>query len=435
MGQCITSFVKNTHAGFIILHTRRHAAPGEIPVDAYIARQPIFNMKKQIFGYELLFRSGASAENYTDSGADQATSHVIMESFYSKGMDSITGGKPAFVNFTANLLLEKTATLFPKDKLIVEILETVEPTPEIIKACRALQRKGYKLALDDFVYCPELDPLIELSRIIKFDFLCSSPQEITIMMKQVNLKGKWLLAEKIETNEMFDLARAMGFTLFQGYFFSKPETMSAKVLSPLKISYISLMREVSMGDNMDFQKVAKAIRDDVALSYKLLRLVNSAYYCLGTEVTDINRAVAIIGTIELRKWVFMIALMGLNTDKPDEIIKMSMIRGRFIENMNLKCKLVKSSESAFQTGLFSMLDVLMEVPMNSALEGMLLAEEVREALIYSGGPLFDLLKLVISLELSDWNTTDKLAQQLNLNASLISEEYLDAVKWCNDLAL
>ena len=404
-------------------------------MDAYIARQPIFNMKKQIFGYELLFRSGASADTFTDAGADQATSHVIMESFYSKGMDSITGGKPAFVNFTSRLLLENTATLFPKDKLIVEILETVEPTPEIIKACRALQRRGYKLALDDFVYNPELDPLIEISRIIKFDFLCSTPKEIATTIKQVNLKGKWLLAEKIETTEMFNLAMSMGFTLFQGYFFSKPETMSAKVLSPLKISYISLMREVSMGDNMNFQKVAKAIRDDVALSYKLLRLVNSAYYGLGAEVTDINRAVAIIGTIELRKWVFMIALMGLNTDKPDEIIKMSMIRGRFIESMNLKCKLVKSSESAFQAGLFSMLDVLMEVPMNSALEGMQLAEEVREALIYSGGSLFDLLKLVISLELSDWDTTDKLALNLKINANQISEVYLDAVKWCNDLAI
>ena len=404
-------------------------------MDTYIARQPIFNVNKQIFGYELLFRSSASDNIYTDTGADQATSNVIMESFFSRGMDSITGGKLAFINFTSTLLLEKTATLFPKDQLVVEILENVEPTPEIIKACRALHRQGYKLALDDFVYSPELDPLIELSRIIKFDFIGSTPEEICLMMKQINTKGKWLLAEKIETNEMFDLARSMGFSLFQGFFFSKPETMSAKVLTPLKISYIALMREVSRGDNMDFNKVSKAIRNDVALSYKLLRLVNSAYYGLRTEVTDITRAIAIIGTVELRKWVFMIALMGLNTDKPDEVIRMSMIRGRFLEEINTKCKIVKSDESAFQTGLFSMLDVLMEVQISSALDGMLLAEEVREALIYSSGPLRDLLELVISLERSDWDTTDKLAVDLKLDAGQISELYLDAVKWCYDLAI
>ena len=403
-------------------------------MDVFIARQPIFSIKKKIFAYELLFRSSAYDKSFTNLAGDQATSHVVMESFFSRGLDSITGGKPAFVNFTSRLLLEHTATLFPKDRLIVEILEDVEPTPEIIEACRSLTKEGYKLALDDFVYSPKLDPLIALSKIIKFDFLISTPQEISRMMKQINLKGKWLLAEKVETNEMFSLAVDMGFKLFQGYFFSKPETMQAKVISPLKISYITLMREVSVGDNIDFQRVSKAIRDDVALSYKMLRLINSAYYGLRSELHDISRAVAMIGTTELRKWVFMIALMGLDSDKPDEIVKMSMIRGRFIETLNVKCRRVKSDECAFQTGLFSMLDVLMDVPMSYALDGMNLSDEVLEALIYKTGPLIDLLELVISLERSDWDRADTLTSLLDVNAEVVSEIYLDAVKWCNDIA-
>ena len=403
-------------------------------MDAYIARQPILNKYKKIFAYELLFRSGASDKTFMDTDADQATSRVVMESFFSRGVDSITGGKPAFINFTSRLLLENTATLFPKDRLIIEILETVEPTPEIISACRSLHRKGYKLALDDFVYSPELEPLIKMSKIIKFDFLSNTPEEIAYMIRNMELKGKWLLAEKIETNDMFNIALDMGFTLFQGYFFSKPITLSTKVLSPLKISYISLMREVSTGDDMNFHRVARAIRDDVALSYKLLKLVNSAYYGLRTEVSDITRAVAIIGTIELRKWVFLIALMGLDSDKPDEIVKMSMIRGRFLENMNTKCRRIKSDESAFHTGLFSMIDVLMDVTMESALDGILLSEEVRSALIDNTGPAYDLLDLVISIERSNWDRTDELAIKLNIDASLISDVYLDAVEWCNDLA-
>ena len=404
-------------------------------MNVYIARQPIFNMKKQIFAYELLFRNSATDKTFTDTDADQATSHVVMESFFSRGVDSITGGKPAFVNFTSRLLLENTATLFPREQLVVEILEDVDPTPEIIEACTELHKKGYKLALDDFVYRPELEPLIEISRIIKFDFLESTPQEIARTMRQINLKGKWLLAEKIETTEMFDLAMAMGFRLFQGYFFSKPETMSSKVLTPLRFSYVSLMREVSAGDNMDFQRVAQAIRDDVALSYKLLRLVNSAFFGVRGEVTDISRAIAVIGTVELRKWIFMIALMGLSSDKPDEVIKMSMIRGRVIENLNSKCALVKSSDSAFQAGLFSMLDVLMDMRMTTALDGMHLADDVVAALIYQTGPLYDLLELVISLERSDWERTDALAALLDLNAGIITDVYLEAVKWCNELVL
>jgi len=403
-------------------------------VDAYIARQPILNKEKKIFAYELLFRSSAADKTFMDTDADQATSRVIMESFFNKGVDSITGGKPAFINFTSRLLLENTATLFPKDQLIIEILETVEPTPEIIVACRSLQKKGYKLALDDFVYSPELDPLVKMSKIIKFDFLSNTPREIACMMKSMDLKGKWLLAEKIETIEMFNLAVAMGFTLFQGYFFSKPVTLSTKVLSPLKMSYISLMREVSIGEEMNFQRVARAIRDDVALSYKLLKLVNSAYYGLRTEVTDITRAVAIIGTIELRKWVFMIALMGLDSDKPDEIIKMSMIRGRFLENLNTKCRRIESDENAFHIGLFSMLDVLMDVTMDNALEGILLSDEVRMALIHQRGSAYDLLDLVISLERSNWDRVDELAAAMNIDAELISELYLDSIKWCNSLA-
>ena len=402
-------------------------------MDAYIARQPIFNKKKQIFGYELLFRSNATEDSFSSSSGDKATSHVVMESFNSHGVDSITGGKPAFINFTSRLLLENTATLFPKETLIVEILETVEPTPEIIEACRVLHKSGYKLAMDDFVYRPELQPLINMSKIIKFDFLASKPDEITDMIKKARLRGKWLLAEKIETNEVFDLAVTMGFKLFQGYFFSKPVTVQSKVLSPLKSSYISLMKEASMGENIDAQRVAKTIREDVALSFKLLKLVNSAYYGFRKKISDVSRAVAIIGTNELRKWVLLIALMGLSSDKPDEVIRMSMVRGKFLENMNAQGGWVRSDDDAFQAGLFSLLNVLVDMPMGSVLEGMSLAKEVSTALIDNSGPLHSLLELVKGLELGDWGKVDLIASQLNINAELISDVYLDAVKWCDNL--
>ena len=403
-------------------------------MDAYIARQPIFKKNMKIYGYELLFRSNSAEKMFSNTDADQATSRVVMKSFYSRGLDSITGGKPAFINFTSRLLQENTATLFPKEHLVIEVLEDVKPTPEIIAACRSLKNLGYTLAMDDFIYHPDYDPLVKISKIIKFDFLLCSPQEIENMMGKMDLEGKWLLAEKIETHEMFDLAVGLGFSLFQGYFFSKPVTLSAKALSPLKISYINLLNEINSEDYLDYRKLATTIRNDVALSYKLLKLVNSAYYSLRIVVNDITQAITILGTIEIRKWIFMIALMGLSSDKPDEIVKMSMIRGRFLESLNMKSIKAYSNECVFQTGLFSMIDVLMDMTMVSALDGINLAGEVRAALVGHTGVLFDLLELVTSMERSDWNRVDELAALLKVDSALVSGEYLDAVKWCNEIS-
>jgi len=407
--------------------------PEVVLMDAYIARQPIFTKDMKIYGYELLFRGGAADKSFISADADQATSQVIMESFYSRGVETITGGKPAFINFTARLLEENTATLFPKNLLVVEILEDIIPTPEIVEACRALQKKGYTLAMDDFVYSPEYEPLVQISNIIKFDFLVSTPREIGNMIKKTNLRGKRLLAEKIETDEMFNQAVKMGFTLFQGYFFSKPVTLATKALSPLKISYINLLREINTEDYINYRKLAETIRNDVALSYKLLKLVNSAYYGLRTVVKDISQALTIIGTREIRKWIFMIALMGLSADKPDELIKMSMIRGRFLEHLNSKSIRILTNDTVFQTGLFSMLDILMGMPMESAFEGMYLDDEVYAALVDKTGILYALLELVVSLERSDWNRADELTSLLRIETGVVTEVYLDAVKWCNQL--
>jgi EAL and modified HD-GYP domain-containing signal transduction protein len=229
------------------------------------------------------------------------------------------------------------------------------------------------------------------------------------------------------------LAVKLGFSLFQGYFFSKPVTLSAKALSPLKISYMNLLSEINSGNYLDYRKLAATIRNDVALSYKLLKLVNSAYFGLRIEVKNITQAITILGTKEIRKWIFMIALMGLSSDKPDEIVKMSMIRGRFLENLNIKSIRIFSNDSVFQTGLFSMLDVLMDMPMVSALEGMYLADEVFEALVERTGVLYMLLELATSLERSDWDKVDELTSLLNIDTNLVSGEYLDAIKWCNEI--
>jgi len=398
-----------------------------------VARQPILDKKLKIFAYELLFRSENKGAAYDSPDGDKASVYTTVESFYSMGIESITNKKPAFINFTKMLLLEGVATLFPKDLLVIEVLEDVEPTEEVIEACRTLHEAGYVLALDDFVYKPELEPLIKMSRILKFDFIANTTREISETLKKIDVSGKILLAEKIETVEMFKKASKMGFTLFQGYFFCKPVTFSTRRLETLQITYLSLIKELGEGYDADFGKLANIIRNDMALCHKLLRMVNSVYYSLLSKVTDIKHALAILGLREIRKWVYVTSMMELCSKKPDELVRTSMIRAFFMEHVSYSCQLSFLRENLFLLGIFSLIDVIMEKPMELALNGMLLSPAITDALIFHKGMMNNFLMLAISIEKGDWDETDRLCLQFGITKEQISDAYIKAVQWCDSM--
>jgi len=213
-------------------------------MDVYVARQPIFNKRKRIYGYELLFRDGmVNAFPDVDGGA--ATSRVLSTSFLSNGIERITGRKKAFVNFTEKMITEKIPAMFPKKTIMVEILEDIEPNAAVVTACREMAKQGYNLVLDDFIYKPEMKPLLALVRIVKFDFRASSIEEIEAAIKELAAYRIKLLAEKIETHEEFQQAKDMGFDYFQGYFFSKPEILKSRDISPSKITLLNIMSEAN----------------------------------------------------------------------------------------------------------------------------------------------------------------------------------------------
>jgi EAL and modified HD-GYP domain-containing signal transduction protein len=385
----------------------------------------------KVFAYELLYRFDGT-RNFAAmlSDPDKASSETIMASFYGNDIKKITGNKPAFINFTQNLLESGIATLFPNQYLVIEVLEDVAPLPSVVEACRSLKEAGYTIALDDFVYRPELEPLIRWADIVKIDWLDADPEEIREVVKKLRPRSPRLLAEKVETHEIFQQAMDMGFSYFQGYFFSKPVILSNKKIDPLMVNYVRLIQHVSRAD-VDFVQLARIIRRDVVLSYRLLRLVNSAYFGVRHEIKSIRHALAVLGLREIKKWISLLAMIGITSSKSDEIIRTSLIRGRFLEIFGERhCRSI-DPEQLFMSGLFSLLDVIMEMPMADVLPQISGVAEIEDALVEGCGPIADILGIIASYERGEWEDAVERCGHFGVTEEQLLRLYLDAVSWCN----
>ncbi len=387
-----------------------------------------------VYAYELLYRFDA-AHNFAGDicNPDKASSETVMTTFHSLGIEKITGGKKAFINFTDTLLEAGIATLFPTQYLVVEVLETVTATPSVLAACQQLKRDGYMLALDDFTYRPELRPLLALADIVKIDWLTTSGREIKALLGQLESPRPMLLAEKIETREAYEEARRLHFSLFQGYFFSKPTIVSEKKIEPMVGNYLQLMRLVNRSE-VDFSQLAHIIRRDVVLSYRLLRLVNSAYFGIRHQVKDIQHGLAILGLKEIRKWISLLAMIGISSDKTGELVRISMIRGRFLELYGERFLSLKTTETLFMTGLFSLLDVILDVSMDEVFAQMPVPADVTAPLLRRTGHVADVLSALSAHEHGQWEEALVQCARIGLRESELTALYLEAVIWCNSFA-
>ncbi|HWR39817.1 MAG TPA: HDOD domain-containing protein [Patescibacteria group bacterium] len=402
-------------------------------MDVFVARQPIFDRKQRVVAYELLFRKGLESVFEATDG-DAATSQVVFNSFVSLGIDSIADGQRAFVNFTGNLLKQGLPKLLPHELLVVEILETVEPEPEIIEACRQLKMDGYWLALDDFVFHPRFQPLIDLADIIKIDFLATDVQERVRIANQFKGTPIRLLAEKVETQEDFKQAMLLGYTYFQGYFFSKPVVIAAKDVPMGKYAQLQLIREVNQPD-MDVDNLERIVQHDLALMYKLLKYVNSSAFGFRMKIHSVRQAIALLGQKELAKLASLFALRILGEDKPPEILKVSAVRARFGELLAREVGLKARMSDAFFMGMFSMIDVLLGRPMDEVLAGLPVAEEVRLALKGQGTSFRDIYGLVLAYERGAWTAVCRFTQSLQLDERVVADLYKQALQWAHEFSV
>ncbi len=394
----------------------------------YVARQPIFNNRMKLNGYELFYRR-SERNLFEGSDDDQATASLLSDSFF-MGFDELTDGTRGFINFSQNLLLCGTPMLLPPDKLVIEIVERTEITPELTDACRKLKKAGYTLALDNFTDEESYRPLLELADIIKVDYASIPLSDQALMIRKY--RPIMFAAMKVETAEEFRQACTMGYKLFQGYFFNKPMMVGGKEIGTPGGSMAQIMQLLSEPEP-NLKEIAGVIERDVELSYKLLRIANSAYYRSRITITSIHHALTHIGLTEVKRWAHLLLVKGLSTPENTELVKLSLIRGRMLALYAAAIGKKRSESDFFLTGMFSSIDALLDKPMDKVLSQLPLAKPVKAALLGEPGPLGAALNAVLAFERTDWDTVDRFLSESGLPEDAFTSFYLDALRWQQSL--
>jgi len=403
-------------------------------MEVYVARQPIFNQNEEVIAYELLYRKN-EINKYISFNPDKATIDVLVNSFLNIGISDISKGKPCFINFTKSLLDLEIPTFFQPYEIVIEILEHITPSPELITICKQLKELGYTIVLDDFIFDetnPYLHDLIQYIDILKIDFQTTSHTILDKIGEFAKKHSVKLLAEKVETREQFELAKSKGFTYFQGYFFAKPVVLSSHDIPTYFRVYHQIIEKI-YEEEPDFNEIATLIEKDLSLSYKLLKLINSPALRPKHKIYSIRQALAYLGLKEIEKWVNVLALRDIfgKSNVSIEIFYTSLVRAKMCDEIN---KLRNaSSENAdtgyFILGLFSMLDAILGIPMETILQELPIADEVCDALLGKNNEHKQVLDLVKKLEKGEWEEVNQRCQSLEIDEHAVYNKYKHALKW------
>lgn len=393
----------------------------------FIARQTVFDRDKRVYGYELLFRSGW--ENCFRGDTDEATRIMIADgALY--GFHELTHGAPTFVNCTRESLVSGLVTLLPKST-VLEIVETVVGDSEVLKACTRYKKLGYKLALDDFRMSESMEGLVRLADYIKVDFRLSDTVERAGILAALKGANVTLLAEKVETQQEYQTAMDEGFTLFQGYFFCHPTVFSKKALSVNGANYFYLLSALSQGD-FHIAQLALLLKPEVALTYQVLRLVNSAAFGLNHEVRSLEDALMLVGEDQFRKLVINAIATETCRGRSTELLVHVLHRARFLEMM---APLIgESAPEQYLFGLLSLMDVMLDMPVADLIAALPLRAEMKEALSGEPNPLSAGLRLFESYKDADWESCILQMAELHITEDALSDLYTNSLAWAEKAA-
>jgi c-di-GMP phosphodiesterase len=393
-------------------------------LDLYIARQPIFDRKLKLFGYELLYRAG-NEQRANVQDANQATAQVITLGLIEIGLEKLVGSHHAFINLSRDYVLGNPDLPFPPENVVLEILEDIPVDDEIISALKELSKRGYTIALDDLHPKAEALQLLPLAGLVKVDLLLTPPEQLPGFVKMLQQFPVKLLAEKVEDGSQVNDLLEMGFDYLQGFFFSKPIIMKQRQMSTNQLAILQLMSRV-YDDDIAPEELENVICNDVSLSYHLLRYINSAFFNLPNKVESIRQAVIYLGRNELRTWTTVVSMAG-NSDKPDELMNLALVRGKTCELL-AKTLGMKNLDAFFTTGLLSVLDAMMDQPMPAIIEKLPISEDIQGALLKNEGILGEALSCSQAYELGNW----KNIKFKDVPITDINNYYVEAISWANE---
>lgn len=399
-------------------------------MEVFVGSQPIFNRHREVIAYELLYRTSQNRNYYEGLDGDYATTDVILNGFLGIGIEKLANGKSCFINFTENLLLQEIPSYFSSELIVIELLENILPNEDLLEVLKKLKKKGYKIVLDDFILKEEYLPFLPFADIIKIDFLQSNLTQCKQMIGFFKHKNVKLLAEKVETLEDYQHALDLGFHFFQGYFFSKPKIIKGNDLKPNFQQYLYILKEIDQREP-NINKISNMIEKDLALTYRLLRLINSPSYPFHNKINSVKQAIMMLGLHEVKKWITVMMLSNPSDKYSKETFRLSLTRAKIGELIG-EIKLQSPSEY-FLLGLFSLIDTLLHRPMDEILKELPFSDSIKEGLLIPINSYGKTIQLIKALEKAEMNRILELCEELSLGQSDVFRLYFQAQEWANQV--
>ncbi len=395
----------------------------QIQDNLFVGRQPIFDKNLELVAYELLFRGGHDHTQARIDNADAATSQVILNTFLEIGLDNIVGKHFAFINLTRGFLTGHFQLPFETDRVVLEVLEDIDIDAEVIQGVKELAARGFRIALDDFLYEEDRHrDIIPLANIIKIDLMALDRETLDRHVGMLRKKRVKLLAEKVETEAEFEHCKALGFDYYQGYWFAKPSMVSGKRAPTSRLAIMDLLGKLQSPD-ITIDELEAQISQDVALSYKMLHYINSSFFALRRKIESLHQALVLLGLDNVRNWISLIALSGID-GKPAYMLNETILRAKMAELLATAAGR-QAPEKYFTVGLFSSLERLLDMPMTEILKDLPLSTELQQALLGHEGDLGAVLKCVLAYERGDFDAVS----YAGLPDARIRQAYLESLSW------
>jgi len=407
------------------------ANPPATSGQVFVARLPILNRERRVYGYELLFRASAVAEAGA-AALDYTAARVISDALLSIGLETLTAGRRAFVGVSRRLLLDGMPSVLPPERVVLELGSDIEADREVIEACQALRNAGYQIAVDDFVPTEWTADLVPLANFLKVDFL-TTDVDVRKGVEQCRVNGSpILIAKSIETMDAFDQAVREGYTYFQGFFFGRPVVAEGREVPGQQMANLRLLRALHVPDLSVYQ-LEELIKHDASLCYRILRTVNSAAYMLQVPVQSIRQALVLLGRDTVRRWASLWSLAGLDEQGHSELVVMATVRARCCELLGATLGGEDAASEGFLIGMCSLLDAILGRPMKAVLADLPLAEETEAALLGEDNATRRMLDCVIAYEHGEWERAEQLARRAKIDPAVLPKAFANALRWSREI--